>query len=168
MKRYFPIALILVAVALSAIAIAADTYSEAAAQKRLRELLPKGSEEKYTQYGGMLTMVPIPEASRYNVRQEQYDIFKSLELLGTRNAIRVLAEYLWDTRHIYEPGRDYGSPTLGEDAMNALFEIRRAGKLPNAPATLEKADWRKWWIDNRLGYYQNPSPNPHIVNDRNA
>ena len=161
----------------------ADMSPELTAEKRLHEVLGTKSIEKDTRYGGRLTLIDVPESSRDEVWGEWARLVRGLERLATRDAIRVLAGFLDDERHIYEPGSDYGSATIAHCAISSLAIIRREHpkNIPGAPsparapdtfnskawsAWMESKDrlrinaWRKWWAANKASYEQAPSATP--------
>lgn len=111
-------------------------------RERLRTLLPPGSVERDTRYGRIKIVKDTP-ANKGDARGEQYVIFMTLERLATVEALRVLADYLWDDRYTYEPGDDYGSPMLAEDAERASFVIRRSLKPTDRPP-FDRFKWREW------------------------
>jgi hypothetical protein len=119
---------------------------------RLRALLPPGGIERDTVRGRRIKLVAIPDERRQETRLDQYAIFLTLERLATDEAIRVLAEFLSDDRHTYEPGSDYGSPSLAQDAGAALAGIQRVRNLRGAPGNAEPGAWQQWWADNRKNY----------------
>jgi hypothetical protein len=122
---------------------------------RLRELIPPGSVERDTRYGRRKT-VAIPDEKRGEMRDKQYALFTALERLATDEAVRVLADYLWDDRLIDLPGDDYGASSLAEHAVSSLAEMRRYRKLIGSPRTVEPAKWREWWTANKASFAPQP------------
>ncbi len=125
-----------------------------------------------------LTMIDISDSSRMEVRSEQYQLFNELARIGTREAVRVLAHFLSDERYIYEPGEDYGSPTIASEAERALSIIQHkhpesvlgAPSKPTDPNDTKawmkywqtnKGDsinaWRRWWTASKTAYEKKPS-----------
>ena len=163
---------------LSLVTAGAELSFEQTAEKRLREILGTKSIEKDTRHGGRLTMIDVPDSSREEVHSELWRLFLSLERLATRDAVRVLANYLNDDRHVYEPGSDYGSATIAEEAERALGAIQRehSNIVPGAPwsgalaapfdskvwsewnnSKSRIAAWRKWWAENKASYEHSAS-----------
>jgi hypothetical protein len=120
-------------------------------RNRLAELIPPGAVERDT-IRGRRRMVAIPEGKGGETRTEHYLLFTALERLATDEAVRILADYLWDDRLIYPPGDDYGSSTLAEFAVSSLAEMRRYRELIGSPRTVEPATWREWWTANKASY----------------
>jgi hypothetical protein len=160
---------------LSLVAAGAELSFEQTAEKRLREILGTQSIQKDTRHGGRLTMIDVPDSSREEVHSELSRLFLGLRRLATRDAVRVLAGFLNDDRYIYDPGSDYGSATIAEEAERALDAIHRehSSIVPGAPWPDRAPDpsdskawsewvkskdrlridaWRKWWAKNKASY----------------
>jgi hypothetical protein len=162
----------------SALTAGGEPSLEQKAEKRLHEILGTRSIQKHTRFGMDLTMIDIPDSSRMEVRLEQYRLFHELARIGTREAVRVLALFLNDERYIYEPGEDYGSPTISSDAEAALSIIqhKHPESAPGAPSKPTDPNdtkawmkywqsnkggsidaWRRWWTANKTAYQKKPS-----------
>jgi hypothetical protein len=118
---------------------------------RLRTLFPPGFVERDTR-AGRRKLVAISDQAAGAANYEQGTLLRALRRLATDEAIRVLADYLWDDRLIYPPGDDYGSLTLSELAGQALSEMRLTRELIGSPMYREPAGWREWWIANKASF----------------
>ena len=109
----------------------AEPSPEQIAGNRLREILGTRAIQKNTRYGGMLTMIDVPEDSRNNVHYEFFRLLKSLRSLGTRDSVRVMADLLDDDRYVLEPGDAThagaveGGKITGDD--NLAIDLQRDG-----------------------------------------
>jgi hypothetical protein len=104
-------------------------------------------------------MIDVPYELRGEIRAEQVKLFGTLMRFGTREAVRVLASYLDDNRYIYEPGCDYGSAPISEDAAAYLAQLLR--ERPELPGTRSAPqNLRKWWETNKAAYESSTPTTP--------